>query len=184
MSIEATLEALSRQLDLFNQAAALPGRPRERIIALSEAEELFFRLHPHHYRALQMIRVASQISQPVRGRRDMISTCESRLLSHLMNVIGDATAMNDLSLPKEWEPGELAFTVWALAFGTRALMNTSVAVRQLGIHNGFKTSRQTLDLLLDALEWQPLSCAWDYEQTRKRAVSLLLGKKEPVRLEI
>jgi hypothetical protein len=177
MSVQATLQALGRQMELFDRAAALPGRPRERLIALSEAEELFFRLHPHHYRALQLVRIASQIGTASRKNRDLMRPCESKLLSHLMGIIREAVDDEELSLPDLWQPGELAFTLWALAFGTRALMNTAVAVNQLGIVNGFKTSRQTMDLMLDALDWRPLSWEWDYEQTRQRSITFLLARE-------
>jgi hypothetical protein len=180
MYAEATLQALRKQTELFERAAALPGRPRERIVAMGEAEELFFRLHPYHYRALQLIRVSSQLGHTGVQRRDLLHPCESRLLSLLMSIIREAIVADDLVLAGSPRSEELAFTLWALAFGTRALMETRVAVRQLGITDGLRTSRQAAHLMMDALGWRPLSHEWDYEQTRERAITAILGGVYPI----
>ena len=181
MSLNTTLSALNQQMDLFDRAATFPGRPRERIIAMGEAEHLFFRLHPYHYRALQLVRVGSQLTHAGRKQTSPLQPCENRLITHLMGIMREAGAMGDLDLHEGWRPEELAFSLWSLAFGTRALMETSVAVRQLGIRNGFDASRQTISLLLDALEWRPFSWEIDYEHTRNRVVSFLLSGEAKTR---
>jgi len=172
-----TLQALGRQTELFDRAASFLGRPRERIVALSEAEEVFFRLHPYHYRALQLIRVASQVAKTAARQRDVLRKCESRLISLLMRVIHDAVQVGDLELAGPRRPDELAFTLWALAFGTRALMDTAVATVQLGVKDGFEVSRRATSVLLDAMGWQPLSTEYDYEKTRERIRLELFGEE-------
>jgi hypothetical protein len=167
MTIDATLQALNALTHLFERAATFAGRPRERLLALIEAEEIFFRTHPHHYRALQLIRIAAQLSQPPAGR-DSLVPCESRRMTLLTDVIRDGGRCGDLVLGVERRPEDLAFMLWSLAFGTRALMNTQVALSQLGILNGFETVRRFGDVLMDALGWQPLAREWDYERTRAR----------------
>jgi hypothetical protein len=167
MLVHKTLRALNVLTDLFERAAAFEGRPRERLLALVEAEEQFFRLHPYHYRALQLIRVASQFARP-RDRRDSLARCESRRMALLTDVIGDAISCGDLVLEVDRRPADLAFILWSLAFGTRALMNTQVATYQLGIHDGFETARGFADDLMDALGWRPLASEWDYAAVRTR----------------
>ena len=167
MLVHQTLRALNLLTDLFERAATFAGRPRERLLAMIEAEEMFFRLHPYHYRALQLIRIASQCARPP-GRGDRLARCESRRMTLLTTIIGDAVRSADLVFGLERRPDDLAFVLWSLAFGTRALMNTHVAVSQLGIRDGFATARGFADDLMDALGWQPLACDWDYEQTRMR----------------
>lgn len=167
MPVHTTLRALNTLTDLFERAAAFDGRPRERLLALVEAEEYFFRLHPYHYRALQLIRIASQFTRPP-GRRDSLARCESRRMTLLTAIIGDAVRCGDLTLEDDRRPADLAFILWSLAFGTRALMNTQVATTQLGIRDGFETARGFADDLMDALGWQPLTSQWDYARLRAR----------------
>lgn len=175
MLAEDTLKSLCKQVVLFERAAAFQGRSREKVVALGEAEELFFRQYPHQYRALQTIRVASQLGRLTASREDPIYRCESRLISFLMSIILEALRSGDLQLRGRQRPSELAFTMWSLAFGARALMDTGVATHQLGIEDGFRVAKDATEVLLDALGWAPLSNEWNYEGTRHRIRHVLLA---------
>jgi len=174
---EPTLRSLHKQTELFERAARYEGRSREKVIALGEAEEVYFRLYPHYYHALQTIRIASQLGRVAARAEDPLYRCESRLISLLMNIILEALHSGDLQLRDHQGPSELAFTLWSLAFGVRALMDTGVATRQLGIRDGFRVARESSDLLLDALHWLPMSCAWDYAAVRKRIRQSLFAEE-------
>lgn len=91
-----------------------------------------------------------------------------------MNVIRDAVQVGDLPLRSKTSPQELAFVIWALAFGTRALMGTRTAAQSLRIEDGFQVGRRALDLLLDSLSWKPLSPDFDYESTRRQVRETIL----------
>ncbi len=168
MLAQSTIQVLREQSALFDRAVTFRGRPRERLVALSEAEEIFFRLHRYHYRALQVIRTAAELAKAGAGGRVVLRRCETHLTGLLTGVILDAVREGDLTLVSPRRGEEIAFTLWALAFGTRALMDTMVATALLGIDDGFRTARDAADLLLDALGWQPLASEWDYEKTRRR----------------
>jgi hypothetical protein len=168
MLVQATIQILREQSALFDRAVTFRGRPRERLVALSEAEEIFFRLHRYHYRALQVIRTAAELAKAGAEGRVVLRRCETHLTGLLTGVILDAVREGDLTLVTPRRAEEVAFTLWALAFGTRALMDTMVATALLGISDGFRTARDAAELLLDALGWQPLASQWDYEQTRQR----------------
>lgn len=168
MLAEATLRELNRLTAYFERAACFEGHSRERLVALSEAEELFFQLNPHHYRALQVVRVAAQLGKSALPDNSLAHCCESRLMALLMDIIRDAMREGDVQFPPQQRPEEFAFTLWALAFGTRALMHTGVATSQLEIRNALGVARLTIHTLLDALNWWPLSSEWNYEATRRR----------------
>ena len=168
MLVETVLKSFCKQAELFERAAAYKGRPREQLVAIGEAEELCFRIYPHHYRALQTIRIASQLGNR-HGRRDEpLQQCESTLLSLVVRIILDGVRAEDLKLRSPQGAEELAFTIWILAFGTRALMDTKVATTELGIKDGFRVARESTDILLDAMGWEPVSSEWDYAATREK----------------
>lgn len=175
--VEVTLRALSLQVELFERAAHWAVRPRERLVAMGEAEEIFFRLYPYHYRALQVIRTAGQLGKSGMKNRDMLRQCESRLTTLVMEVIRDGIRAGDLTMPASMGPESVAFGLWSLAFGTRALMDTVVATTQLGIADGFEAARSFTHVLLDGLDWKPLSTEWDYEQTRQRVLRELFSSE-------
>jgi hypothetical protein len=108
------------------------------------------------------------MSRAAYRRDDTLRRCESRTISILMKVIKDATEAGDLHVGSPRRTEELAFVIWSLAFGTRALMDTTVAVQQLGVTNGSQVAREFTQALLDGLGWQPLSSEWDYAHTCRR----------------
>jgi hypothetical protein len=168
MMSRGSLKSLAKQTELFERAARYHGRPRERMVALAEAELLYSHLHPEHYRALQTIRVASQLGRLAASRNTRIQQCESRLITLLMEIVLDALNLGDLQLKDRQRPSELIFTLWSLSFGARALMNSEVATRRSDVDNRLGVARDATELLLDALGWMPLSREWDYERTRER----------------
>jgi len=174
---QGVFESLCKQIELFERAYRYDGRSRERVVALGEAEELYFRLYPHQYRALQTIRIASQLGRMASASEDHIYRCESRLISILMKIILDGLKSGDLQLRDRQRPSELVFTLWSLAFGARALMDTGVATHQLGIEDGFRVVRDATELMLDALNWAPLSTQWDYGKTRERIRQVLFNNE-------
>jgi hypothetical protein len=177
MLIKETLQTISKQTELFDRAITFPGRPRERMVALCEAENLYFLLFPHHCRALQIIRIASQLTRGASLRYDTVRKCENRLNSLLMNVIHEGIETGDLKMAQSHKPEELAFVLWALAFGTRALVDSNHAARQCGPGGGFRVGHDVVDMLLDSLYWHPLSSEWDYDTTRYQIRTTLFAEE-------
>jgi hypothetical protein len=177
MLIQATIEALKRRSELYVRAADFDGRPRERMVAMGEADELFFRLYPQHYRSLQLVRVASQLNESQQAQVEKHCACENQVVGIISAVVHDAVRAGDLALQGGARPGELAFTMWALAFGARALMNSRTAAAQLGVADGGALMRGHVSMLLDAVGWRPLLDEWDYEGTRRRIQQELFAEE-------
>jgi hypothetical protein len=168
MLAKHTEKALDRRAEFYEQAAAFPGRPRERLVAVGEADEFFFRSYPHHYRALQVVRVAAPLTRATNPSVGPLQRCEKRIVGLLRDIVLAALDSGDLVLHDPRQPDNVAFSVWALVFGTRALMNTPTVTRELCINDAFTVARETMDLLCDGLAWQPLSDRHDYQATRSR----------------
>lgn len=168
MLAKHTEKALDHRARLYAQAAAFPGRPRERLVAVGEADELFFRLYPHHYRALQVVRVAAPLTCATGPSTGPLQRCEKRVVGLVREIILAGLDTGDLVLHEPKQPDNVAFSVWALVFGARALMNTPTVTRELGINDGFAVARETIDLLCDGLTWRPLSVEHNYQTTRSR----------------
>lgn len=166
-------ETIQERLRMLEEAATYQGRPRERLVAVSEADELFARLYPQQDRALQAVRTASQLGQIPPQHAEAISQADNRMVGLLMGIIRDAVRSGDLDLPSSLSPEEMAFSLWALGFGVRALMRTRTAWQQSAIMDNCRVGRESLDMLLDSLGWGPLASEFDYEQTRQQVQHLL-----------
>jgi hypothetical protein len=80
-----------------------------------------------------------------------------------------ADAINDgsLTLQPNMNLHSLVFAIWAMAFGTNALMVSAgdlESIRRLQDHNA---PLDNINLLLDGMGWLPLSQDWDYHQSWK-----------------
>ena len=178
MLVEGTLRSLAKLMEFLDRASRYDGRPRERAVALQEADELYYRLYPGHYLALQLIRAASHLNRRITDRRTVpVQRCESRFVSLLLTILGEALRTGDLVLSGARTAEEVAFSLWALALGTRTLMNARLASRTLDVEGGIVLAREATELLMDALHWRPLSNEWDYEQTRRRIRQTLFAEE-------
>ena len=173
MLIDETLDKIHKRVTWLERAAALAGRPRERLVALATAEERFRRLHAQHDLALQAVLIAAQLGQTRPEPEDPLRRAERRLTDLLTDVIRDAVRSGDLPMRAGLSSEELAFTIWALTFGTRTLMHTRVATHELAIADGHRVGREALSLLLDSLGWRPLTSECDYDAVRQRVGELL-----------
>jgi hypothetical protein len=161
-------------MELLDRAALLRGPTRERIIALSEVDEMLFQLHPYFYCASQLSQTPSQPSEHDECPESRQS-CENRMLSHLLRVVRDAVRVGDLEMPESWEPEDLAFSFGVLFRELRQKKAGALTGDLVRIN----ASRRGMDLLLNALEWRPFTWEWNYERTRERSIRLLLHGLKP-----
>ncbi len=168
MFTEGILASLGQRLALIEKAAAYEGRTRERILALEEAERVYFCMYPRYYRVMQAVRMAEQLSSVHPPDLNLFQTGDHRLSSLLMKVVVDALYDGDLLLRKDQRPSEIAFAICNFTFGTRAMMNCQMVTRRAGIEEIPLVTQDTTALFLDSLGWNPLSSDWNYAQTRLR----------------
>jgi AcrR family transcriptional regulator len=163
-----TIQTFETRIYLIERAATFSGRPRERMVALGEADELFFRLYPDYLRAQQIIRIGSLLAKTSDERLATIQAQRSRMLGIATGVIRDGVAQGDLNLPPGMTAEEMAFGLFSLVLGGRTLTGSRSELSVLGMVDPFRTIRQTTFLLLDGFGWRPLTTEWDYERTLRR----------------
>ena len=154
-------ETMERRLDLFQRAAAFPGRSRERMSALGAATEVFFELNPDHIHTEHTIRINSIWEKTSEKRRLRLETCEARCSEVVRGVIRDAVAAGDLQVSDEYGVDQLAFGLWAITFGGYSIAITSPSLANLGIHDPLLAIRGNCIRLLDGAGWKPLSSEED-----------------------
>ncbi|NLX13289.1 MAG: hypothetical protein GXY44_06485 [Phycisphaerales bacterium] len=168
MFSEGILASLGHRMALIEKAAAYEGRTREKILALGEAERVYYCLYPRYYRAIQTICMVEQLGVANTLGVNLFQVAENRLASLLLKNVVDALCDGDLQLRHDQRPSEIAFAVCNFAFGARAMMNCQIATRASGLENIPPKIQDTTALFLDSLGWQPLSTDWNYAHTRLR----------------
>ncbi len=168
MFTEGILASLGQRMALIEKAAAYKGRTRERILALVEAECVYFCLYPRYYRVIQAVRMAEQLSGVHPYGEGLFQAGDNRLSSMLMKLVVDALYDGDLNLREDQRPSEIAFAICNFTFGTRAMMNCQTVMRSSMTPEFSPAIQDTTALFLDNLGWKPLSGEWNYAHTRLR----------------
>ncbi len=161
----------AKRCEMFERASAFRGRPRERMMGIGEAFQLFVRLNPHHFRVEQIIMAASIGDKVSPERLAMNQASEGRCISIASGVVRDAISQGDLELPPDFSPEELMFGLWTMSFGVFTMATSAdflEGLEAIGIPAPFATLWRNSAALLDGYNWRPLSSEWDYMKTRER----------------
>ena len=82
------VESSEQRLALLAKARTFQGRPRERMLALGFADELFVRLHPHYFRSELIIHMAGLESRASSARREAM-TRQDQCVAASWQFLGD-----------------------------------------------------------------------------------------------
>ena len=163
------LQTLEHRAELFGKALAFPGRSRERFLAVGMADELFFRLHPHHFRSELVFKMADLQERAKAERLVALEGMECQVLDDVMGLIREAVDGGDLVLPAGVSVGDVLFSLFSMAVGTHtAIVHFPTVLEKMGLTSPHDSLRKGNQTYLDGLGWRPLSNDWDYENTFRR----------------
>jgi len=168
-----SVDSLQRQLALFKRSLLIPGHSRERVLALHLAYHRFSMTEPTLFLCLLTATTPGVVEKSSPHRLALRQQLELQLATICQQLIGEAIAQGALQLPDGQSIDALAFVQWALAFGSNALLKPT---QQLGLFSQLQPQPAMLlgiNLLLDGLNWKPLSTAWDYQASWQRMMALL-----------
>ncbi len=166
--IALAIQTMEKRSELFQRAAAFNGQPRERLLAIGFAADVFVRLFPNHFRVEQIIRSASIWEKTSEKRRSVMRSCEQRCVGLVSGIVFDGISRGDLTLPEEMKPEDLVFGLWSQSFGAYSIITTSDSLEELGISEPFSTLRRNISIMLDGYGWKPLGKDHDYDAVQTR----------------
>jgi len=159
--IALALQTQEKRMGLFQRAAAFAGRPRERLMAIGLASELFVRNYPEHFQVEQLIRSASLWEKTSLERQNLLRACEGRCFGIVVGIVRDALAQSDLKLPPEISAEDLVFALWSMSLGASTIITTSASLAELGVREPYHSLWRNIVRMLDGYGWKPLSCDSD-----------------------
>ncbi len=164
-------QSVTKQRDLVERAARFRGRPRERMLAVGEATELFARLHSDDARIFQIMNgeaITQKVSQESLWR---MRNSANHTVSIMFGIVRDAIAQGDLTLPEGHRAEDLIFHMWLIGEAGKASVSSWLPPQEMGIRNPFASILRSTQLLGDGYGWQPLADEWDYAETQRRILS-------------
>lgn len=157
---------LSLLQEMFQRAADFPGNSREKMFAVGYAYLLHSLLHPTEFMLVISAKTPSVREKSSQQRCEHSTQLEDGLLNTILKIISAGLASGDLSLQPHLSPAQVAFSLWALGFGTIALLHESLA--RGTAREEMQIERELVNhsnLMLDGLQWQPYTADFDWQAT-------------------
>jgi AcrR family transcriptional regulator len=161
--VASCVDACGELATVFEEAARLPGRPRDRMRSVAEAYCRFVRERPVEFRAIPLIHSPTVLEKVAPERLAAMEATRGRCSGACARIVGDAIAAGDLVLPRGTTVETVTFGVWALMFGAFMLAEIHRPHRAgetggvLGIQDPTDAVRRCWEALMDGLGWSPLS---------------------------
>jgi AcrR family transcriptional regulator len=162
------MESLEKRLALFGRARQFIGRPREQLLALHRADEIFMSRHPHYFQAELVVNLAGLDLRASSERREFLIKCDEQIASLPLAIIRTAVDQGDLRLAPPRTVNEVCFGLFSLVIGGHTAAFNCPILKVLEINNPGAASREALHTMLDGLDWKPLRKDWDYHATYAR----------------
>ncbi|TVO75207.1 TetR/AcrR family transcriptional regulator [Sedimenticola selenatireducens] len=155
--------------DLFSRAITFDGSTRERMLAILYAYLLHALLQPTQFMLVVSAKTAAMIERTSERRQTEHYQLEGRLMGPMLNLVDEAIEKGELVLPKHMSRQQIVFTHWAGSFGAIALLINSEG--KCSGRNGLAFQIEVFNhanLLLDGMQWYPLSHETDYSESVRR----------------
>jgi AcrR family transcriptional regulator len=171
------VQSIEQRLELFGRARQFVGRPREQMLALGVADQLFSRQRPQYFRSELIVRTANLEDRAMPSRRKALLAYEKRIAGWLQEIVRAGIDQGDLKLAPPSSTGSVAFAIFSMVIGAHtALLNLDL-IRHLDLDQSLLIVQQNMDVLLDGFGWKPLSSEWDYQSTVRRVRQQIFPKE-------
>ncbi len=162
------IRAITNILDLFKRALTFDGCSREKAVAVHYSYQLYARLHPTLFMAVLSSKAPGVREKTSAERTQVMDALEFQINNFSDQMFRDAVADGSLVLAAHLSIETLSFSNWAMSFGTNALATGATEATAVNRLDPNTILLQNISILLDGMNWQPLSKDWDYQNTWKR----------------
>lgn len=153
---------------LFTRAIAFDGKPREKILALNFAYQLYSQLQPTLSLAVLTARTPAFAEKTSAERSVIMMETDRRITLRVDDVFRAAIAAGDLPAQQDLPVPALSFMCWAQAFGSTALLGTARDLTAVSRIAQLNMPLISASVMLDGLGFRPLSTEWDYRASWER----------------
>ena len=171
------IESAQRRYELFERAAQFQGNPREKMVAILAADEIFDRSEPHFYRSEFIINLADLLKRATPENRAKLAEVDNKGLEIAPVIIEQALQSGDI--PSKVSARHVMFAVMSMVIGAHvsSYEETEVVNTTVKVGDRFETLQDCVAALLDGFGWRPLSTEWDYSKTIERVRSELFAEE-------
>lgn len=171
------LECRKLFLSVGSKAVAMPGRPRERLLALGEGMGHYVRNYPDNFRVIRI--VESQATLAPEGNEVLARFAEydNETFKLMLDIVQAGVAAGDLVLQEGDTAESVCFGFWTLTDGAWDMLTGGTPLGEVNFSDPFEKVLRNGHHLADGFGWRPLFNEWDYAATSARVRAALDAAK-------
>jgi AcrR family transcriptional regulator len=163
--LKLSIRSVARRADMIEKAALFRGLTRERIVAVASVIRHCLPGDLRHEVLAYEKGIAERASPEL---RQQLRSHEDRILAVLIGVIREAVVARDVTLPADLPPERLGLAIMHLETGAQVLMQRAYGYGRFCATDSLLVLNDFGDLLLDDLDWKPLSREHNFPATERR----------------
>jgi AcrR family transcriptional regulator len=167
LALAVVTRALKERADFFERALKFQGRSREQVSAVGFACCHFAKVYPDYYNVEMMLKSLSFWEKADEGRQHLYAMEGSRCFRVMHRIVTEGLQSGDLPKSK-LSPEQVVFGIASVAIGSHIMARNTHALMLAGIDDPLKALCQNVTVLLDGVNWKPLSSEWDYDAVDRR----------------
>ncbi len=162
--LELAIRCRRQITDVMEFASHVPGRPRERIVAIGGGIDRYARLYADNLRTLAAIDSEIILEKVPPEQLLRVQEAERLMFRILMGIVDDAVAVGDLELSEKFTAGSLCLALAALITGWAQLQRRPSPAQELNIANPIEDILRSAHMLMDGYGWRPFYRDWNYHE--------------------
>ncbi|HAS63274.1 MAG TPA: TetR/AcrR family transcriptional regulator [Vibrio sp.] len=175
--IALCIHSLKSEALLFARAGQFDGSSREQVVAMHVGYRIYARMEPVLSTCAIMAKSPWVLEKASPDRVKVMNELEEQVVTYADGLVLEAVSAGDLRFSPGIGSDSIVFANWAIAFGSNALaQNASRSHCIKRLQDPF-TVLNNANMLLDGLNWKPLSTEWDYRKTWQRVEQELFSEE-------
>lgn len=171
------VKSMKKMLVLFKRAIEFDGNCREKMLACHYAYRLHALMNPTLFMAVLASKAPAVQEKASKERLDEQDRLDHEITMMCDELHQEAVREGDLKVGLGLSVASLVFASWAMAFGSNSLIMMTSEFE--GIERVKKDTALLINasLLMDGMQWRPLSSEWDYQGTWRRIGEEIFAKE-------
>lgn len=179
LMLELAIRCRKQINDVMEFASRIPGRPRERMVAIGEAIERYAHLYADNLRTMVAIDAEAILEKAPPAQQTRLEETDCATFRILLRIVEEAIAAGDLVLFPRVTAGSLCLALWALIYGWAEAACRPARFAELRLADPAADILRSAQRLMDGYQWKPMYAEWDYSGMRKRVEAAFRSYHDP-----
>jgi len=167
IALAVVTRAQKERADFFERALVFEGRSRERVHAVGFACCHFAEVYPDYFNVELMLKSQSFWEKADQTRQQQHAMQGNRCFRVVHRLVSEGLQSGDLPASK-MSSEQIVYSIASMAVGSHIMGGNKHAAAVAGIQDPLKALCRNVDVLLDGLNWKPLSGEWDWDAVDRR----------------